>query len=147
MILAESISIRTSPETVFRFFAEMETNYLRWHPDHVFFRWENEPGLRAGAEFYFEERIGGELLKKRVRFTRIEPGRVIEFAPVSFFFRLFLPRVTFRTTQQNGRCLVEQEIQIRIGPLGATLNRRQFDAIRMHMHEEGENLKRILEAA
>lgn len=147
MLLAERISIRTSPDAVFRFFAEMDQNYLRWHPDHVLFRWENDSRLRVGAEFYFEETIGGELLRKRVRFTRIEPGRVIEFAPVSFLFRLFLPRITFRIAQQDGQCTVMQEIRIRIGPIGAALNKRQFEAVRRHMREEGENMKRILEAA
>jgi uncharacterized protein YndB with AHSA1/START domain len=147
MILSERVTIRTSPDAVFRFFETMDQNYLHWHPDHVLFRWENEPGLREGARFYFEERIAGELLKKRVRFTRVEPDRVIEFAPVSFFFRLFLPRITFRITPENGTCLVVQEIQIRVGPIGAALNRRQFDAVRRHMREEGENMKRLLEAA
>lgn len=146
MILAERIAIRTSPDAVFRFFAEMERNYLRWHPDHVLFRWEGEPGLREGAEFYFEERIGGKILKKRVRFTRIEPGHIIEFAPVSFLFRLFLPRITFRITKENGNCLVAQEIQIRTGPIGRALNRRQFEAVQQHMREEGENMKRLLES-
>jgi len=35
---------------------------------------------------------------------------------------------------------------VRTGPIGAWLNRREFDAVRQHMHEEGENLKRIVEA-
>lgn len=146
MILAERIAIRTSPDAVFHFFAEMERNYLRWHPDHVLFRWDGEPGLREGAEFYFEEWIGGELLKKRVRFTRIEPGHIIEFAPVSFFFRLFLPRMTFLIARNNGTCHLTQEIQVRIGPIAAALNKRRFDAVRRHMREEGENMKRLLEA-
>jgi hypothetical protein len=38
------------------------------------------------------------------------------------------------------------ELHIRTGPVGAWLNRREFNAVRQHMREEGENLKRILEA-
>jgi hypothetical protein len=146
MILSERVTIRTSPDAVFRFFETMDQNYLRWHPDHILFRWESEPRLREGAQFYFEERIAGELLKKRVRFTRIEPDRVIEFAPVSFLLRLFLPRIMFRITRNGETSEVVQEIQIRTGPIGAALNRRQFDAVRRHMREEGENMKRLLEA-
>ncbi|CAN5819151.1 hypothetical protein BH20GEM3_BH20GEM3_09110 [soil metagenome] len=37
------------------------------------------------------------------------------------------------------------ELHIRTGPVGAWLNRREFNAVRQHMREEGENLKRILE--
>jgi hypothetical protein len=147
MILSESVRIRASPERIFDFFLHMDGNYLAWHPDHVLFRWNGNAELREGKEFYFEERIAGELLKKRVRFTRIEPGRLIEFAPVSRLFRLFLPRILFRITRAGHICLVEQEIHIRIGPIGRALNRRRLAAVRRHMREEGENLKRLLEAA
>ena len=40
----------------------------------------------------------------------------------------------------------EAEIVIRTGPVGAWLNRREFDAVREHMREEGENLRAILES-
>jgi hypothetical protein len=64
---------------------------------------------------------------------------------VSRLFRLFLPRITFRITAEDGECLVEQEIQIRAGPIGRALNRRQLAAVQRHMREEGENMKRMLE--
>jgi hypothetical protein len=38
---------------------------------------------------------------------------------------------------------VTQDIHLRIGPLAAWLNK--LDAVRRHMREEGENLKRLLE--
>jgi hypothetical protein len=44
------------------------------------------------------------------------------------------------------RCRLEAEIHVRTGPLGAWLNRKEFDAVRRHMREECENLKRIVEA-
>lgn len=34
----------------------------------------------------------------------------------------------------------------RTGPIGARLNRREFDAVQNHMHEEGENLRQIVES-
>lgn len=101
MILTTSIPIRTEPEAVFDFFANMETNYLRWHPDHVLFRWEGDGGLRVGNAFYFEERIGGKLLRKRVRFTRIEPGRLIEFALTNPLYRLMLPHISFSVAPEG----------------------------------------------
>jgi hypothetical protein len=79
VILSEtSPLIRASPKDVFAFFAEMESNYKRWHPDHVLFRWLETPALKEGVRFHFEERIAGKLLKKTVAFTRIEPGSLID---------------------------------------------------------------------
>jgi hypothetical protein len=147
MILSEtSPAIRAAPGAVFAVFAAMESNYLRWHPDHVLFRWLDPPALRPGARFYFEERIAGKLLKKKVAFTSIEPDRLIEFAPASRLFRLFLPRISFRIERTGDGLTVTQEIQLRIGPLAAWLNRRELEAVRMHMREEGVNLKRLLES-
>jgi hypothetical protein len=92
MILKDGTLIEAPPERIFEFFAHMEENYAAWHPDHVAFRWTKGKGLEPGVEFYFEEYIGGKLLKKTVRFTKI------------------------------------------------------VNAVRQHMKEEGENLKRIVEA-
>lgn len=145
MKLEASVTIQTTPEQVFVFFADMEANYLRWHPDHILFRWEGDGGLREGAAFYFEERIGGKLLRKRVRFTRIVPGRLIEFVLVNPLLRLILPSIAFAIEPEAGGLRLTQTIPVRTGPVGAWLNRREFDAVRLHMAEEGRNLKRILE--
>jgi hypothetical protein len=42
---------------------------------------------------------------------------------------------------------VTQNVQLRIGPLAAWLNRRELEAVRHHMREEGDNLKRFLSAS
>lgn len=145
MILRDTVVIRSTPDAFFAFFEAMETNYLRWHPDHRLFRWEEGRGLGEGVVFYFEEVIGGKLLKKRVVFTRIEPGRHIEFTFTNRLLRLILPRMVFRAEPRGDDIRVTAEIVVRTGPIGAWLNRKEFDAVRRHMAEEGQNLKRILE--
>jgi hypothetical protein len=148
MIISEtSPPIHAAPQDVFAFFAGMEANYRPWHPDHVLFRWLDAPEIGQGTRFHFQERIAGKLLKKTVVFTRIEAGTLIEFAPTSRIFKAFLPRISFRITPSHGRITVTQEIQLRIGPLAARLNRRELDAVRRHMREEGENLRTMLEGA
>jgi hypothetical protein len=81
VILEASTLIKARPEAGFRFFDEMKTPYLAWHPDHVRFRWERGHGVSLGNVSSFEERIGGKLLKKRVVFTHVVPNSHIEFAP------------------------------------------------------------------
>ena len=147
MLLQHEIPIDAPPRDAEAFFARMDENYLRWHPDHLLFEWRQGHGLKPGVRFYFEERIGGNLLKKEVVFTEIVPERRIRFVLTHRLQRLFLPSITFEFIPvADGRCRFRQSIPVRIGPLGARLNRKGFAAVRRHMAEEGENLKAILES-
>lgn len=146
MILRQSVDIAAPPSRIYRFFEDMADNYTDWHPDHLVFRWVDGAGLTVGCRFYFEERIAGKLMKKTVRLTRLKPDRHIEFVPDWWLMRLFLPRILFRIEPVGEGCRVTQELHVRTGPVGAWLNRREFNAVRQHMREEGENLKRLTEA-
>lgn len=146
MTLEDQTVIDAPPERIFDFFEHMDENYLAWHPDHVAFRWTKGRGLHPGVEFAFEETVGGKLMDKTVRFTRIDPLRTIEFEPTWWLMRLIVPRFRFEIQPEDGgACRFIATIPIRTGPLGAWLNRREFDAVRQHMREEGQNLKRLLE--
>lgn len=146
MLLQHEILIEATPDRGFDFFQHMQENYLRWHPDHLRFEWRQEPRLEVGNRCYFEERIGGKLLKKEMRFTEVVADRLIRFVPTAALLRLFLPWITLEFTPvADGTFRFRQRIPVRIGPIGAWLNRRDFDAVRLHMRQEGENLKAILE--
>lgn len=145
MILRDATLIHADPEAIFRFFEEIEAHYLAWHPDHVLFRWVRGHGLKEGNIFYFEERIAGKLLRKRVMFTRIVPGEHIEFAPTFWLMRLFLPRMVFRIEPRAGALLFVAEVHLRMGPLAQRAHRRELQAVREHMRVEGVNLKRFAE--
>lgn len=145
MILKETTSVEVPSESVYRFFEEMEENYERWHPDHIKFRWTEGSGLEQGAEAYFEERIAGKLQKKTVTFVEVTPDHYLEFKPTSLLVGLLMPHISFTIDARTDGCELTQRIKVRTGPIGAQLNKREFDAVRTHMREEGENLKRILE--
>ena len=145
MLLEETTSVNAPAEDIYHFFETMDENYERWHPDHIEFRWVNG-GLETGSEAYFEERIAGELQKKTVRFTEVVANRYIEFRPTSWLVGLLMPSISFTIDPATDGCNFTQRIKVRTGPIGARLNRREFDAVREHMKAEGENLKRILEA-
>ena len=148
MIVLQSTEMAAPPEAVHAFFEAMEENYTFWHPDHLVFRWL-EPGrhLVEGSAFYIEERINGQLLKRTMRFTRVEPGKHLEFAPDSRLIRFFLRRVVFSIEPLGDGCRLTQSLHIRIGPIGYWLNRRGFAAVEKHMREEGQNMKSMLERA
>lgn len=145
MILEAKTYIQAKPEDIFAFFGEMEQNYESWHPDHITFRWvEGEP-VEEGTRAYFEEEIGGEVLKKTVKYVTVESNRHIELKPTSRLMGIFLPFITFSIEPEGDGCIFTQQIKIRTGPIGKRLNRDEFDAVQQHMDEEGENLKRLLE--
>jgi hypothetical protein len=146
VILSQTTKIDAPAERVFSFFDHMEKNYLRWHPDHLSFRWLQNGRLAVGNRFYFEERINGKLMKRTMRYTKIEPGRLIEFVPDNLLIRLFLKRVSFIIEPMGGQCSFTQEVRLLIGPIGKRLNQAGFAAVDKHMREEGENLKAIMEA-
>lgn len=145
MLLKDSIEIKASPEAIFRFFEEMESNYLQWHPDHVVYRWISGRGVKEGDVFYFEEYIAGKLLKKRVAFTRVIPNQHIEFAPTFWLMKLFLPRMLFRIQQVSDGCRFIAEVHLRMGPLAQRAHKKELEAVREHMRIEGLNIKRIVE--
>jgi hypothetical protein len=146
MILEQSIAIAAGPDKAYRFFAEMEGRYTQWHPDHIVFRWLQDARLEVGAKFYIEERIDGRVLKRTMRFTRLEPDRHVEFAPDLAIMRFFLPRIVFAIAPDPDGCRVTQQVHVRIGPIGRRLNRRGFAVVEQHMKEEQQNMKALLEA-
>jgi uncharacterized protein YndB with AHSA1/START domain len=147
MIIEQTTTIAAAPERVYAFFEHMERNYLRWHKDHIAFRWLQPGRLAEGNRFCLEEEVHGQHVKRSVRFTRILPNRLIEFAPENPLARLFLPRIAFEIEPLDQGCRFTQRLHVRIGPIGRWLNRKGFAAVEQHMREEGNNLKRMLEAA
>lgn len=147
MVLSDSIEFAGLASDVFEFFDAMdEARYRAWHPDHKHFRWTHGSGATPGNRFYFEEVIAGKLLKKTVVFTRVAPDSHLECEPTFWLMRLFLPRLVFRyETVSQGRIRFTAEIFIRTGPVGARLNKREFDAVRQHMRLEGRNLAAFVE--
>lgn len=137
--------INAPADKVFTFFKNIENNYLKWHPDHVSFKWIKGEGLETGNVFYFEEQIGGILMKKEVVYTKIIPDKYIEIKLTNKFYRLILPKMTFIIESKGRACQFTQQVFIRTGPLGRWLNRREFAAVGQHQKEECENLKSKVE--
>jgi hypothetical protein len=145
MILEETTRVDASLGEVYHFFETMNANYQRWHPDHILFRWSTGDGSEQGVIASFEERIAGKRKKKTIQFTEVVPDRHIEFKPTSRLVGILMPSISFAIEPHENGCDLTQRIKVRTSPIGAWLNRREFDAVRTHMKEGGENLKTILE--
>jgi len=148
IILSDTVSIRTTPARAFQWFEHLEENYLAWHPAHVACRYLQGAGLKEGSVFCVGEYLHGKLHKLTFHLTRVDPAREIQYriAPgLRGGFR-------FKPTTEG----VELGAVIRLGwqiPIvGAFIDlllkiffSHQLQALRQHMHEEGLNLRAILE--
>jgi hypothetical protein len=141
--ITDTVVIRHDVEHVFGFFKNMEANYLRWHPGHRAFRWENGGGLREGAAFYAEEAIGGTLLETHAVVTRVEPNRRIEIATTVPVLRGVSTRIVYDIDfVREG---IQLTTEIHPGRFGACSGPAELEALRQHVREESERIKRIVE--
>ena len=147
MILTDSIKIKATPERVFNWFINLRTreNYQAWHPNHVDWYWLRGEPFQEGSIVYCEEYIHGN--KDRLKFicTRVVPNRLIEYKPL-FPWSLFMLSSSF-AIESKGKddSIFTATINFRSFPLIERILKNQLEGTRLHMKEEGENLKRILE--
>ena len=153
VVLEHSIEIGTTPEKVFEFLSNLvdDESYRAWHPDdHVALRWLEGSPWQEGSVVHAEEYIDGELHKLTFVVTRVVPNREIEYAPISRFHRRYAPKYTFSVEPEDAGCVFTAAVHARIPLLLRLLSSKRVErglsSVRKHMKEEGENLKRILEA-
>lgn len=153
VILADSIEIKTTPEKIFDFLVNLvdDESCCILHPkDHVALRWFKGKLWEKGSVVYAEEYIHGKLNKLKFLVTKVTPNRKIEYVPLSRFLRRYFSLNMFIMEPKGETCVFTVTSIYRFGWLVRTSARKKLEqdllSIKKHMREEGENLKRILEA-
>jgi hypothetical protein len=147
--LQDNIRIQTTPEQLFQWLESMPQEYVSWHPDHVACRVIQGSMLRSGAEIECQEYLHGKLHTMQFRLTRVDPGRRIEYEIEALGKGAFeaIPKgedVEFVAELGLG---TETPLVGRIvDTVLCVLFARQLKAMRQHMREEGQNLKKIIES-
>jgi len=140
------------PEAVWQFFREMNSNYPRWHREHLRWRWLQGEPLAPGAIWYADEWIGWFRLSCRFFVTASQPGR-------HFAFRIGLPHSLVRSggsftfaPAADGGCDVTEEFHFGfsapvLGPVVDLVLRLALpmEDFRRHISEEGDGLVRLLQ--
>ena len=147
--LRDSIRIRTTPDQLFNWLVLMPQEYTFWHPDHVAYRVIKGSMLQPGSEIECKEYLHGKLHTMRIRLMRVDPDRRMEYEIVG------LGKGAFEVIPRGSE--VEFVAELGLGSdapivgrladvvLRALFNRR-LDAMKEHMREEGQNLKKIIES-
>jgi hypothetical protein len=147
--LRDSIRIRATPERLFKWLEAMPQEYKSWHPDHVACRVIHGSMLQPGSEIECKEHLHGKLHTLRLRTTRIDPGRRMEYEIPG------LGKGAFEVIPRGDQ--VEFVAELGLGSDSRILGRavdaflhalfdRGLEAMKEHMREEGENLKKIIES-
>ncbi len=145
--LSDSIGIRATPKKIFDWLTNLKgkVEYRAWHPDHVDLRWTRGKPFAVGSIVCFEENLHGKLHKARFLCTRVLPDEMIEYRPL-FPWSLYMPRCTFEIKPtRNDSSIFTATIELRMGPLFKKSGQKKIMAIRKHMKEEGDNLKKLME--
>lgn len=149
--LVERSILPASPERVWRFFEEIETNYTRWHREHLSWRWLHGEPLTRGAIWHADEWIGPLQLSCRFVVTDSDPGRM-------FAYRIRLPHAVARAggsfrlrPAPDGSCELTEEVHFGyrlpvIASFTDPLLRRALplEELCRHMREEHTNLRMLL---
>lgn len=152
VIIKDSIEIDATPEKAYEFFMNLrdDESYKAWHPeDHVAFQWIKGNPWEEGSVVNADEYIHGKLHKLKFIVTKLVPNKEIEYVPVSRVLRFYMPMNRFEIEPTEKGCVFTAEGHLRVGKLAKIFAKKKLEeglaAVRKHMKEEGENLKRILE--
>ncbi len=143
MILKNSIEIKTTPDKIFKFLTNLDKHYQEWHPDHVKYVKETG-GVNEGDIVYYEEYYQGKLYKARSKITKVEINKIIELKPL-FPMSIVCKRHSFIIEPKGEGCVFTATASFRFGWLISKLAKSRLEAVKTHIKEEGENLKRLLE--
>jgi len=146
--------IKASPERVYYFLTHIDKLYKQWHPkDHVFLHAIYGAIDKMGSIVHFFEWINRFPLYLVVQTTKVEKNNYLEYGLVFPFSLLKLGMGSFKIekiSDEETKLIAYVEGGYNtpiIGPALDFLTRKaiSFDAIRKHMKEEGENIKKYLE--
>jgi len=127
----------------------MPQEYVSWHPDHVACRVIKGSMLQPGSEIECQEYLHGKLHTMRFRLSRIDSGRRMEYEIVG------LGRGAFEAIPKDDQAEFVAELGLGsdfpiLGTLVDAVFRvlfsQRLEAMRQHMREEGQNLKKIIES-
>jgi len=143
-ILKESIEIKTTPENIFEWFAHLDKNYVSWHPGHVDCRFLKGMTFKEGTILYATEYLHGKLHHLRFQIKNVEENKRIDFINL-FPLSIISPKGSFIIEIKGEDCIFSATLSFRFGWLLSMFAKNEIEGIKIHMKEEGENLKRLLE--
>ena len=144
--LSDSIEIDVQPARLWEWLNGFTEHYREWHPDHVSAEWKRGTPNQVGSVLAVVEVLAGHREKLEFKITQVDPPHSLEYRILGAH-SLLVPRGAFEVLTRNGTSTFTATIWCRFGAIAGRLFARRIDSLQSHMREEGENLKRLLEAS
>ncbi len=144
--LTDSIGIDSPPEPVWEWLSALSQHYTEWHPAHVSAEWVHGEPNQVGSILEAVENLGGTREVLRFEITSVAAPHRFEYR-IRGLISLLLPGGAFEVVPEDKGSRFTATISYRFGHLTERLFQHRTAALKGHMQEEGENLKRIIESA
>ncbi len=154
--LKDSIEIRTSVNSLYEWFLDLDKHFVEWHPNHKVFKFASK-GKEIGDKIYFEEEVNGVLYAIK--------GKIIGLAntkdsfSVAFKTSAGLGYINFMGKETATGCMFThiERFGLSTPVLGNVVNfllfkvlarkKANWDLILTDIREDNKRLKEILECA
>ena len=146
LTLEDSVEIKTTPEKVWEFWANMDRNYKTWHPqDHILFRWVKGKPMEEDSTIYAEEVVGGKMIKGKVTCGDVIPNR--HFTLNVPFPRSIFVKYEYLIEPKGENTVFTALTHLKYPAFSEKHIRSVIEIGEKHVREEGENMKKMLEGA
>ncbi len=150
MTFVHEVDIKTSPDKIWDFLININENYSVWHPkDHILFQWTKGAPFKTGSTFYAEQYMMGEKVKYNGKITESIPGEKITMT-FSFPLSLITEKIEMIIENKGTNSTFKHITYMKFKYLSRTIFKKQniklLNDMDVHIREEGENMKRILES-
>jgi len=146
LLLRDSVSLDAAPDRVWSWLIGLADHYTEWHPDHLEAEWERGEPTRVGSVLRIVEILGGHKEELRLKLTVVEPPRRFAYRILGVH-RAVIAGGAFEIAPVEQGCVFTATLRCRGGRLVARVFRRRLATLRVHMSEEGEQLRRLVAAS
>lgn len=143
--IRDTVHIDAQPEAVWSWLAGLANHYTDWHPDHVSAEWLDGEPNSVGSILEAVEYIGDHKETLRFVMTEIDPPHLMKYR-IRGLYSLLLPSGGFSIVADDDGSTFTATIDHRFGGMLDWVVPRRAEALRTHVHEEGVNLKHLVEA-
>jgi hypothetical protein len=143
------VAINCSPEKIWEFLKNIETNYKAWHPDdHLVFRWTKGAPIEMGSTFYAEQFMVGRKVKYNGIISECIPGKKITMK-FSFPLSLITEKIEMISEASETGARFRHLSFMKFKFLSRTIFKKRnismLNEMDAHIRTEGNNMKRLLE--
>ena len=145
--LHDTVLIQVPPDRVWAWLTDLPRHYREWHPAHLDCRYVRGNSLTTGAALQVVEQLHGKPHSLKLHATVVVPNRLLRYTGRGFQGAFILEPA------ERGTCFTaELELGIHLPVVGRLLDTvlrrllaKRLTAFQVHMREEGQKLKELLE--